>query len=84
MKVRIYSRDTEGEAEELGAIVLAEGRLVAEPKVIALENLLADPLVIYEGTEQIRIRASDEPKRFLASLPRAICGSYFWAGQVEE
>lgn len=84
MKVRIYSRKDDGEPEELGAIVLKYGQLVPEPKIPALTNLLSEPLLTYEGKERIFIESKNEPKRFLRALQRAVRGSYFWAGEVEE
>lgn len=83
MKVRIYAQRESG-AELLGAIVLQGGQLIPEPKIPALVNLLADPLFLYENGKDVEIEASKEPKRFLEALPKAVRGSYFWAGEVEE
>ena len=83
MKVRLYAQRDE-QVEELGAIVLKNGQLVPEPKIPALTNLLAEPLFLYDKGKDIEIDSEKEPKRFLEALPRAVRGSYFWAGEVEE
>ena len=83
MKVRIYSRDNDGNPEELGAIVLKGGVLVQEPICNALTNLLSEPLVFYDKETRILIDPMDEPKQFLDALPLALRGSYVWAGEVE-
>ena len=84
MKVRIYSRNGEGEPEELGAIVLKDGKLIQEPDSIALTNLLSEPLIIYEKSKRILIDPDEEPKKFLEHLTKCVRGSYVWAGKVEK
>lgn len=84
MKVRIYSRDKEGEPEELGEIVLKDGKLIQEPHILALTNLLSEPLIIYEHNKRILIDADEEPKKFLENLPKAMRGCYVWAGELED
>ena len=59
MKVRIYNRDSDGNPEELGAIVLKD-ELVPEPNIPSLNNRLGDPLIVYEKTTRILI---DHKKR---------------------
>ena len=83
MKVRIYAQRETG-PEELGAIVLEKGALLPQPKIPALTNLLNEPLMIYDKGKRIEIDAAKEPKRFLEALPKAVRGSYIWAGEVEE
>jgi len=83
MKVRLYAQREFG-VEELGAIVLKGDQLVAEPETTALVNLLSEPLVVYQGAEHVEIDPKKEPQGFLSALPRAVRGSYFWAGQLEE
>lgn len=83
MKVRIYAQRESG-VELLGAIVLQDGQLIPEPKIPALTNLLAEPLFFYANGKDIEIDAAKEPQRFLEALPKAVRGSYFWAGEVEE
>lgn len=82
--VRFYELDGQGETHEIGAIVLTHGRLVAESLRLIVTRLLEEPLILYEGEEQIRIDPEQEPARFLAALPKACRGSHFWAGPVEE
>lgn len=83
MKVPLYAQRESG-VEDLGAIVLMGNELVAEPKTTALVNLLSEPLVICQGSEQFEIDPKKEPAELLKALPRAVRGSYFWAGQLEE
>jgi hypothetical protein len=82
--VRIYSRDQQGEPEELGALVLKDGKLVQEPECLALTNLLREPLIVYDKGTRIEIDAQEEPERYLRALTRAVRGSYVWAGDIEE
>lgn len=84
MKVRIYSRDKQGDPEELGAIVLKGGKLVQEPESLALRNILREPLIVYDKNTRVLIDAEEEPKKFLAHLTQCVRGSYVWAGEVEE
>jgi len=83
MKVRIYAQRNTG-LEELGAIVLKNGRLVSEPKIPALSILLSEPLIISGKTTRLLIDPAEQPKMFLEALPMCVRGSYFWAGKVEE
>ena len=76
MKVRIYSRDGEGAPEELGAIVLKDGKLIQEPESLALTNLLSERLIIYENSKRILIDPDDEPEKFLQHLTTCVRGSY--------
>ncbi len=86
MKVRFYELTSDGSDDTLvGEIRLERGQLVADPPTrLILTNLLAEPLTVYEKDDSLRIDAQKDPEGFLRALPRAIRGSYFWAGPVEE
>lgn len=83
MKVRIYAQRENGD-EELGTIVLKDGQLVPEPKILALTNLLSAPLYVYENGKDLHIDPNKDREKFLKAMRRAVRGSYFWAGEVEE
>lgn len=85
MKVRFYEPTKDGEStQEVGVIELRNGKLVAEPDRLLLTNLLREPLVVYMKDKSVKIDPESDPKAFLEALPKAIRGSYFWAGEVEE
>ena len=84
MKVRFYRQRPTG-SEEIGAIVLREGILVAEPPdSIALNNVLAEPVWLPEGDGWRFIYPAIQPEEFLKALPIEYHGTYFWAGKVED
>ena len=83
-QVRFYELDDKAEPRQLGAIMLRNGKLVAESTELIVTRLLDEPLITYEGKDRISIDPENEPERFLNALPRAIRGCYFWAGKVEE
>jgi hypothetical protein len=87
MKVRFYRQRPTG-SEDVGALVLRDGLITPEPPdSIALNNILAKPLIAYlyeENDRRIRIDPKTQPEKFLKALPTAIHGTYFWAGKVED
>lgn len=86
MKVRFFEPTKDGSStQEAGAIVLRNGVLVADPDRLLISNLLLEPLFVYDSKgKEVSIDPKKDPKGFLEALPRAIRGSYFWAGPVED
>ena len=84
MTVRFYRQRTSG-PEEIGALVLRGGRIVAEPPdSVALKNVLDEPVWLPEGDGWWFIYPDTQPEEFLQALPMQYHGSYFWARQVED
>ncbi len=85
MHVRFYEQRPDG-PEEVGALVLRDGRLVAEPPdSISLNNVLAEPVRVDQGSKPpLWFDPVRQPQEFLRALPTAYHGTYFWAGKVED
>jgi hypothetical protein len=83
MKVRFHRQRPTG-GEEIGVLVLREGRIVAEPPdSVALNNIVNDQVHLYgENGDRRRLDATLNPDEFLTALPAHYHGTYFWA--VEE
>jgi hypothetical protein len=58
--------------DELGAIVLKDGKLVQEPESIALNNLLSEPLIACDKSTRILNDAQVEPKKFLKHMAKCV------------
>lgn len=76
----------DGETEEIGAIRLVKGRLVATPADSpTLRNMLTEPLEVWqEDAPPKSIDPLAEPEEFLKGCVATYRGSYFWCIEVTD
>ncbi len=85
MKVRFFRQRPNG-SEEVGALVLRQGKLMPEPPdSIALNGILDEPPQVFQedGPPKL-IDHKAEPEVFLRALASVYHGTYFWASTVED
>jgi hypothetical protein len=84
MIVQFYQLKEKG-PEIIGTIALKNGILVAAPAdSVPLRNVLRDVVRVEQGPGEppLKLNAQQHPDAFLAALPKAYVGTYFWCRAI--